>query len=107
MLERRAILFAAHHFLFDVFDRKLQQYVEADLVNYNTMKFNEEFMRARVEDFKKPVAVLTLGELEAGFVVFMVPLALSIITFGLEWIQTLMDYTFALIIFETFFKMKK
>lgn len=86
-LESRSLLFGAYHFLFEIFDRKLQQYIEADLVNYNTRKWNEDSNPYNFEENKKPFAVLTLGELEAGFVICIAPLVLSVIVFGIEWLS--------------------
>lgn len=106
MLESRALLFAAHHFFFDIFNRKLQQYVEGDFINYNNRRWVEEYNPKKFKENKTPFAVLTLKELEAGFVVSLAPLALSILVFGLEWMQILKDLIAFLFIFKTLFKVK-
>lgn len=95
------------HFLFSNFDRKLQQYIEADLINYNA-RIPDEFYGnpKRYAEHKEPFAVLTLGELEAGFVVCIVPFILSILVFGLEWLLTLKNLVIALIICKNYFKSK-
>lgn len=46
---------------------------------------------------------LTLGELEAGFVVSMVPLFLSIFMFFIEWMLTAKDLMFVLFAFQKYF----
>lgn len=107
MLEARALVFLRHHFLFDIFDRKLQQYVEADLVSYSTKEFNEANNPKKFEAHQEAFAILTLGELEAGFVVCMVPLVLSILVFFIEWMPVLKDLLVFLFIFKTYFDVKK
>lgn len=103
----RGLDFPPNHFLFENFDRKLQHYIEADLINYNTRSYYEEFFPEKFETFKEPFAVLTLGELEAGFVVCLVPLVLSVFVFFIEWLSIVKDLIVFSIIFEKFFELKK
>lgn len=92
-----------HHCLFDVFDRKLQQYIEADLISYNAqMDWNNP---KKYEEYTEPFAILTLGELEAGFVVCLVPLLFSIVVFILEWLATMKDLVVFLFIFKKYFEL--
>lgn len=107
MLESIVFAFYPEHYLYNVFDRKLQQYIEADLINYNVRAFKENNNPKKYERFEEPFAVLTLGELEAGFVVCMVPLVLSLFVFLIEWTPTLKDLTVFLFISKTFFEVKK
>lgn len=106
-LSPRALVFPRNHFLFDIFERKLQQYIEADLANYNLRFWDEQGNPKRFEVYKESFAVLTLSDLEAGFVVCLVPLAFSIFVFAIEWMQTLKDFVVVLIIFRKFFDIKK
>lgn len=106
-LESRAVLFTQHHFLFEVFDRKLQQYIEADLINFNLRVFYDEQMNPKkYEKYAEPFAVLTLGELEAGFVVCALPLFLCVLAFGIEWIPSMKSLAIFLFIFKIYFEMK-
>lgn len=41
MLENRALQLPHANFFFNVLDRKIQQYIEADLINYNMRHFHE------------------------------------------------------------------
>lgn len=107
MLESMAFAFSRRQYLYNVFDRKLQQYIEADLINCNVRAFKENNNPKRYEEFKEPFAVLTLGELEAGFVVCLVPFVLSILVFVIEWTPTLKDLIVFLFIFKTLFEVKK
>lgn len=107
MLDCRALMFNTQHHFFEVFDRKLQQYIEAGLVRYNMRTYIERSDPKKFEKHEKPYAVLALGELEAGFVVCMLPLVLSILVFSIEWIPTLKDLIVALFIFKNFFDVKK
>lgn len=108
MLEPRALLFLRFYdFLFEIFDRKLQQYVEADLVNYNIRRWKDRANPNFFEEIKEPFAVLTLDELEAGFVVCLVPLVLSIFVFAIEWMPTSKDLLVFLFIFKKYFQVKE
>lgn len=63
--------------MFDISNQKLQQYIEADLINYNTRVWKEMNDSKKYAQYKEPFAVLTLVELEAGFVVCMLPLKIK------------------------------
>lgn len=104
--EAEAWMFPTRHFLLDIFDRKLQQYIEADLVNYNSREEHKLINPKRFEVRKESFSVLTLAELEAGFVVSMTPLLISILVFVIEWIPTLKNLVVFLIIFKKYFEMK-
>lgn len=107
LLEARSLKFPAHHFLFDIFNRKLQQYFEADLVNFNTRLWRERSDPKKYEKYEEPFAILTLGELEAGFFVCMAPFILGILAFVFEWIAALKNLIVFLIIFKKYFDLKK
>lgn len=105
--EARGLLFTPQHFLFEIFDRKLQQYVEADLINFNSRLFDEKSSAKQFKRFEDPFAVLTLGELEAGFVVCMIPLVFCILVFLAEWVPAAIDLIVFLVIFKKFFNVLK
>lgn len=88
MNEAKALLFQKHHLLYEIFDKKLQQYIEGGFTGYYSKAYNEMNDPKRFEEYEEPFAVLTLGELEAGFVVCMVPLVLSILVFAIELLST-------------------
>lgn len=106
MLESRALVFGPNHYFFEIFDQKLQQYIEGDFINFNNRKWMEENNPKRQDENKKPFAVLTLDELEAGFVACIAPFVLSILVFVLEWIRTLKDIMIFFMIFKTLFEVK-
>lgn len=107
MLENRALMLEPSNFFFDIFDRKLQEYIEADLINYNVKKERELDNPKKFQKFVEPFAVLTLGELEAGFVMSLLPLAFSCLVFGIEWVLTFKDLIVFLFIFKKYFEMKQ
>lgn len=107
MVEMNAFIFQPFHFLFEVFDRKLQQYVEAGLVDYNLKEFHQKSDLKKFEVLEEPFAVLTLTELEAGFVVCITPLVLSVFVFSFEWLPTIKDFLVLWTIFKKYFSMKK
>lgn len=106
-LEARSLVFMPFHFLFDVFNKKLQQYVEANLCTSSLSYFDERNSIKRYEQFKEAFSVLTLSELKAGFVVCLVPLILCIFVFGMEWMIALKDLLLFLLIFKTYFDLKE
>lgn len=106
-LESRVLTMRPHHFMFDILNKKLQQYVEADLIQQNSnLEYGEDNPK-KYEKYAEPFAILKLGELEAGFVVWMVPLLFSIIVFTLEWIPTLKDLIVFLFIFKKYYDLKE
>lgn len=107
MLEARSLDFESHHFLYEIFNHKLHQYIEADLVNFHKRFFNERFNLKKFEEFKEPFAVLNLKELEAGFVVCLIPIILSLLVFAIEWLPTLKDLFVFSFIFQNYFYLKK
>lgn len=107
MLENRALLLSPSCFFFEVFNRKLQQYIEADLINYNTRSFQEANNHISFKKKKEPFAILTLGELEAGFVVCLIPLVISIFVFASEWASTLKDLLVSIFLFKNYYRIKK
>lgn len=71
------------HRLYHVIDKKIQQLLEGGLIGYNMRYWNER------RDLKRLVAeggpqLLTLQDLEAGFIICMVPLVVSGLVFVLE-----------------------
>lgn len=107
MLQQDVLFFPQRHFLFEVFDRKIQQLSEAGLIDYYVEKVNEGWNPKKLEQHKKPFKVLTLGELEAGFMVSIAPLALSLLVFCIEWIVAMKDLLVFHFTFEAYFTLKK
>lgn len=105
-LEAMAIMLFRGHYLYEVFDRKIQQYIEADLINYNVRVWREVINPKKYEVLKEPFAVLTLEELEAGFVVCFAPLVLSFLAFAIEWIATLKNLVVLHFTIRTYYGVK-
>lgn len=107
LLVPRSLLFNRHHFLFEIFDRKLLQYIEGDLIGYNLRFWELLGNPKRLKVDKEPFSVLTLRELEAGFVICFVPLVLCFLVFAIEWMLTLKNLLVFLIFFQNYFEIKK
>lgn len=88
-----------NHIFSESFVKKFQQVTEAGLINYYLRYWYDENNPKRWEVTKGP-KVLTLKELEAGFVICIVSLVISTVIFCLEWLMTIKD----LIVFHTIFK---
>lgn len=102
-IEAKALVFPPHHFLFDVIDQKLQQYIEGGLVDQSLWYPNLAYDPRKYKVLKDSFAILTLSDLEAGFVVCIAPLLLSIFVFGCEWLLTLKDLMVVTKIFEKYY----
>lgn len=107
-LEPRALVFPPFHFLFDNFNRKLQQYVEADLINFNVRKFHSLLSPKKLGLlYVEPFAKLTLKELGAGFLVCTTPLTLCVLVFCLEWARVLLNLILIRYILAKYFNLSK
>lgn len=106
-LENRALEIQRLHFLYEIFDRKLQQYIEAGLIDCNTVRWIQKNHFKNFRITKEPFAVLTLSELEAGFVVCLVPFIFSLFVFLIEWIPTLKNLMIFLFVFKNYYDLKK
>lgn len=84
MLEKRALMFPPYHMFYEALDRKIQQLIEDGLIEYHLDQLSEYMNLMRFAKQEEPFKVLTLSELEAGFVVSLVPLVLSIVVFCIE-----------------------
>lgn len=100
----KAFLVQNFNRLYLTIDRKLQQLSEAGLIDYNTRFWYDrrDPKRNSVEDGPQ---VLTLGELEAGFVICIAPLIFSAFVFAVEWMISLKYFLIVRTIFQKFFEM--
>lgn len=90
LLDLRVLVVPLNNKLFQVFDKKFQQFIESDLLGFYTREVDLMIGLSKVHEIEKDsFKVLTLTELEAGFVVCLVPLAFSVVVFVFEWIVTL------------------
>lgn len=108
LLQPSVLIFEHHHYLFEVLNKKFEQLLEAHLIEYYIERDNDEpSYTKRLKKQEKPFKVLTLDELEAGFVVSMAPLVLSFVIFCFEWLSPLKDLLVFLYIFETYYKIRQ
>lgn len=108
LLGQDVLTFPKNHYLFEVFDKKLQLVMESGLID-EYMKFEQGFDRSnkKLRQSKEPFKVLTLQELEAGFVISMAPLVLSFLVFCIEWMVALKKLLVLHFTFKTYFWLKK
>lgn len=99
------VMFIEHrNFMFEIFDKAIEQHLQAGFFSYCfATDDNVEYFKKR-QKHEVPFKVLTLDELEAGFVVSTSPLVLSFAVFCFEWFVTLKDLVVFLFIFKTYFK---
>lgn len=103
--ETSVLYLPAHHRFFNSFNEKFKQMIEAGLIDQYIRALTEIFkLIGPREKLEEPYKILTLEELEAGFVVCMVSLFLAVAVFFLEWIVRLKDLVVAYFIFQMYFK---
>lgn len=93
--------------MFEFINRKLQQFFEGGIMDFYLTWFKELHSKNRFEEYKEPFKVLTLEELEAGFVISFAPLLFAIVTFCVEWLVVLKDFVLAKCIFNAIFKIHR
>lgn len=103
MLERIASDVLPHNKLFDLIDRKMQQFFEGGLINRFMIADLRILDKNRFRKFEDPFKILNLEELEAGFVISFAPLLLAVAAFGFEWLTVLKHFIIQKCIFEAFF----
>lgn len=106
-LEAKALAFPFHHYLLDVFDRKLKLFIEGGLIDQSLWEINLDNDPKAYKVHKESFSILTLGDLEAGFVVCVAPFLLSIFVFGFEWLPTLKNLMVYVFIFEKYYNQMK
>lgn len=82
-ISMKALIAPNYHRLYHVIDAKLQQLLEAGLIDYSLRYWNDKWNPKRFVAEDGP-QVLTLKDLEAGFVVSLVPLIISVVIFACE-----------------------
>lgn len=92
---------------YDIFNEKFKQLFTASLINryadneYSSISLNpKNYRRFQPEDGPK---VLTMQHLEAGFVIWIVSILVTILVFALEWTIRLKDYILFRYILASFF----
>lgn len=103
MMDCHAFVLYPLNFFFEILDRKLQQYIEGDLIDYNKRAHFKDSDPKKFEVHQESFAVLTLNELESGFAVSMLPLVFGVFLFIAEWIPRLKELIIVLYIFKTYF----
>jgi hypothetical protein len=100
--------FPHNHELYEVFNTKIQELVSAGLVDH----YEEEFSKYLNPKLYKHLnldgpKVLTMKHLEAGFVIWMIPLFFAMITFCCEWFVRLKEYLLFNFILLSLYKLKR
>lgn len=83
MADHKIIYFPAHSRFFNPFNEKFKQMLEAGLFGLFIQEAIDSINKT-VQEPAEPFKVLTLEELEAGFVICMIPLMFATIIFCLE-----------------------
>lgn len=107
LFEPDVLLFPAHHRLYNTFNKNFKLMFEAGLLDFYIRNVQEVQKRKIHQEFEEPFKVLTLEELEAGFVVSLVPLLLALFVFIFEWFVALKDLLIVTLLFKAYFRLKE
>lgn len=97
---------------FNIIDKKIQQLLTGGLIGFYVDKYHiwekpkmyERYRHLFEHDGPK---VLSLTDLEAGFVIWLVVLSFSLVAFILEWIARLRDFIVVMFVLNAFFEEKQ
>lgn len=101
--EHTVLYLPAHHKFFSSFNKKFKQMFEAGLFNVYLNEEKEFFIKNTTKVTEEAFKVLTMEELEAGFVVCMVPMLMAVTVFLCEWVVTTTTLVVTLCIFRAFY----
>jgi hypothetical protein len=89
----KALIFPRNHGLFEGFDEKIEQMLQAGLVDFYGRNFSETINPKRFKHLViDEVQPMSLVHLEAGFVVWMASILLPVIAFAFEIIVGIKDF---------------
>lgn len=101
------LYFPAHHRFYHTFNEKFKQMSEAGLIGHFIQEAKEMYIRNTPQEHVEPFKELTLEELEAGFVVSVVPLLVATVVFCSEWIVASKNLIVLFCILRAFFALKE
>lgn len=101
--EHKVLYIQAHNRFFNSFNEKFKQMFEAGLFDHYICEAKEIYLRKTREKILEPFKVLTLEELEAGFVVCLLPLLLAMAIFCCEWIVVSKNFAVAYFMLQAYF----
>lgn len=91
----------------DVFDTKIEQILEAGLIDYLDKDYSEYVNPKRYEHLHpKGPEVLTLEHLRAGFIIWLVSVSFALFVFIAEWVVRLKDLLIYYYLFSAFYNFK-
>lgn len=89
----------------NIFDGKIEQIIEAGLIDYFNGDYSEHVNPKRYEHLHTVgPEVLTLQHLRAGFIIWILLVVVAILTFVGEWIVILKDLMIILSLFTAFYE---
>jgi hypothetical protein len=88
------LFFPNNYQYFQIFDKKIEQLITSGIANHYIEKYQvwtkqEAYEKFRHEFENNEAKVLTMHDLEAGFVIWMITISLAFTIYTLEWIGTL------------------
>lgn len=106
MLDISALVFQPNHMFYEVVDETMQRLAQNGVTEYHVKTCYEKFKPERFRKKEESYKILTLSELEAGFVVSLVPLILSFLVFCIEWLPSIKNIVMVGHIFKAFYRLR-
>lgn len=97
--------FPRSHRFYEVFDRKTQQLFNAGITHKIIKKYTVN-PKKFIHLYEQGPKVLSMNDLEAGFVVWLISITFAVLAFLMEWLMTMKDFLILRMIFKTYFDMK-
>lgn len=104
-LESFGLSFPSHHKLYQIFNDKTQQLFESGIFqrySYGSDRWLDPKRYAHL--YRDEPQVLTMNNLEAGFIIWLASLSLTLFAFVCEWIIRIMEFVICKSIFKAFYK---
>lgn len=105
-LQMRVLYLPAHHRLFNSFNKRFVQMIEAGLIDKFIREAEKVFIKDPDEKLEEPYKALTLEELEAGFVICTAPLLFALVIFWIEWIVRLKHLLVVYFTFKSYYMLR-
>lgn len=92
-LDTHGIIMGRHAKFYEIFNRKIQQMFDSGIVSYHVTRYSSNLNYNKFKHlYERDPKKLTMKELEAGFVVWIFAVLLTVIVFTCEWIVRFKDY---------------
>lgn len=106
-LEVSGLVFPKNHKFFEPFNRIVQQFFASGIFSFFNQEATDLLNKKRYEEYSEPGEILTIEQLEASFVIWLVSIGFSVAAFSLEWLVRFRDYIVFKSVLDCYMKMSR